>query len=261
MDGMKKAAAVLAPYLKGASTLPPQPTTTQSSDNEYRCAICHDLEWLHPLGPDGEPQYHLAVPCGCLIRAMQQRASSPEYQRQQGARPAAQKFDNYRVDLKGGNRDAYVATKAWAETTPFVWLLIYGGVGNGKSHLCNAALLTLLGRGVKAKLVTAAGILSALRRGIETHTTDDLMAEYQQMPTLIIDDLGAGMKHPSEKGSEWEWARMEELLVFRYENVMPTMFCTNLDLPDLPERIRSRFGDRELSRIVENKAEDYRGQK
>ncbi len=260
MDGMKRAAAVLAPYLRNTNQLPS--TQGQISETNYRCAVCKDREWLHPTGPDGEPQYHLAIPCRCLQDARRRQMESPEYQRQQGARQTEQTFANFRVPTKGGARDARDFARDWADPrATFIWLLVYGGTGNGKSHLCNAALLALLARGVKAKLVTAAGLLSTLRRGIETHTTDDLMAEYQQMPTLIIDDLGAGMKHPSEKGSEWEWARMEELLVFRYENVMPTMCCTNLDLPDLPERIRSRFGDRELSRIVENKAEDYRGKK
>lgn len=161
--------------------------------------------------------------------------------------------------MKGGARDARDAALAWTHPgATFIWLLIVGGVGNGKSHLCNAALLALLRRGKSAKLVTAAGILSALRVGISDHTTDAIMAEYQQIPALIIDDIGAGMKHPEEKGSEWEWARVEELLVWRYENVMPTFCTTNLQPSELPERILSRFKDGELSRIVHNAAGDYR---
>ena len=93
------------------------------------------------------------------------------------------------------------------------------------------------------------------------HTTDDVMASYQNVSELIIDDMGAGMKHPSEKGSEWEWARIEELLVSRYDALLPTMATTNLDLADLPERIVSRFGDVVCSRMVQNKALDYRAQK
>lgn len=173
-----------------------------------------------------------------------------------------QTFDNYRVDLRGGNREAYTAAKAWTDPrATFIWLLIYGGVGNGKSHLCNAALVALLKRGAKARLVTAAKFLQQLRMGMNDHTSDAIMREHQEIPSLIIDDLGAGMKHPEEKGSEWEWSRIEELLVSRYENFMQTMCCTNLDIPELPERIRSRFGDASASLTVENAAPDYRGQK
>jgi DNA replication protein DnaC len=187
---------------------------------------------------------------------------SPEYLRAQGAKAQEQTFGNFRVPPKGGNRDARDAARAWTDArATFIWLLIYGGVGNGKSHLCNAALRALLGRGVSARLTTAATILQSLRTGIGDHTADERMQSYQQAPVLIIDDLGAGMKHPTEKGSEWEWARLEEILVWRYENLMPTMATTNLQPSELPERIASRFGDTAMSRIVHNAGGDYRGQK
>lgn len=233
-------------------------TTDQCCVKEYRCAVCHDLEWLYPTGIDGKPCYEKAIQCECLKAKLQQRVASPEYQRERGGKPT-QTFDNFKVNIKGGNREARDAARNWTDQrATFIWLLIYGGTGNGKSHLCNAALLALLNRGVSAKLTTAAGILAALRTGMSDHTTDALMAEYQQVPALIVDDLGAGMKHPTEKGSEWEWARVEELLVWRYENVMPTFCTTNLQPSELPERILSRFKDGELSRIVHNAAGDYR---
>lgn len=187
---------------------------------------------------------------------------SPEYQRIQGARAQEQTFDNFRVPLNGGNREARDAARAWTDPrATFIWLLIYGGTGNGKSHLCNAALLALLNRGVQARLTTASTILQSLRAGIQDHTADDRMQSYQQAPVLIIDDLGAGMKHPEEKGSEWEWSRIEEIIVWRYENVLPTMATTNLQPSELPERIASRFNDTAMSRIVHNAGGDYRGQK
>jgi len=262
MDGMKKAAAVLAPYLSKANMSQRLSTLDHSSETEYKCSICKDSEWLHPTGPDGEPQYHLAVPCQCFIEAQRRRLESPVYQRQQGARPVEQTFDNFRVPPQGGNRDARDAARAWTDPrATFIWLLIYGGTGNGKSHLCNAALLALLNRGVQARLTTASTILQSLRAGIQDHTADDRMQSYQQAPVLIIDDIGAGMKHPTEKGSEWEWARLEEILVYRYENVLPTMATTNLQPSGLPERIASRFKDTGMSRIVHNAGGDYRGQK
>jgi DNA replication protein DnaC len=183
-----------------------------------------------------------------------------QYHAEQGARPAHQTFENFL--LMPGSRDAFNAAKVWVDPkAAFIWLLIYGGVGNGKSHLCNAALGTLLSGGVKAKLVTASQLLAQLRIAMADHTTDAVMAGYQSVPTLIIDDLGAGMKHPGEPASEWEWARIEELLVARYERLLPTMVVTNLDWASLPERIASRFDDRAIARRVENTAPDYRREK
>lgn len=256
-DSMIRAAAVLAPYLRSTSRL--QSISDLSSTTEYRCAVCKDREWLHPIGPDGEPQFHLVIPCQCLKDRVRRQMESPEYQRLQGAKAQEQTFDNFRVPPKGGNREARDAARAWTDArATFIWLLIYGTTGNGKSHLCNAALRALLGRGIPARLTTAATILQSLRTGIQDHTADDRMQSYQQAPVLIIDDIGAGMKHPNEKGSEWEWSRLEELLVHRYENVMPTMATTNLQPSELPERIISRFRDTAMSRIVHNAAGDYR---
>lgn len=261
-ESMQRAAAVLAPYLKGTNTSQRQSTLGRSYETEYKCAICKDREWLHPTGQDGEPQYHLAVPCRCLQDRLRRQMESPEYRMLQGAKAEEQTFDNFRVPPKGGNREARDAARAWTDArATFIWLLIYGGTGNGKSHLCNAALRALLGRGVSARLTTAATILQSLRTGIQDHTADERMQSYQQAPVLIIDDIGAGMKHPNEKGSEWEWARLEEILVYRYENVLPTMATTNLQPSELPERIASRFKDSGMSRIVHNAGGDYRGQK
>jgi len=64
-----------------------------------------------------------------------------------------------------------------------------------------------------------------------------------------------------ESGTDAQAANMEDILVTRYENLLPTMMTTNMDWSQLPERIASRFDDRQLSRRVHNEAPDYRGQK
>ena len=244
-------AELLARYRSAQST--PLPPITRELP---ACSNCRDQGWLHPTGVDGEPVYSQAVPCDCLLEKQRRHIQSTDYQRAHGVK-GKQAFDNFVVSVRGA-RDAYDFTKQWTERKEFIWLLIYGGTGNGKTHLCNAALVELLNRGVQARLITASTFLSVLRKSMSDHTTDNVMTEYQQVGTLIIDDLGAGMKHPSEKGSEWEWGRIEELLVYRYENALPTMCATNLDCPQLPERIASRFGDTLMSRMVQNAAPDYR---
>ena len=233
---------------------------TRKYKPDDNCPQCHGCGFLHPLGIDGEPVYSQVVSCECYVKARMAYLNGAQYHAEQGARPAHQTFDNFL--LMPGSRDAFNAAKAWVDPkAKFLWLLIYGGVGNGKSHLCNAALDVLLRRGVKAKLVTASQLLAQLRTAMSDHTTDAVMAEYQTILDLIVDDLGAGMKHPGEPASEWEWARVEELLVARYERMLPTMVVTNLDWSQLPERLASRFDDREMARRIENTAPDYRSQK
>ena len=208
---------------------------------------------MHPLGPDGEPHYHLGVPCPCYLAAAKAYISGNKYRAGQGARPVTQTFDNF--TLIHGARESYEAAKAWTNPgADFIWLLIYGGTGNGKSHLCNAALDTLLSRGQKAKLITANGLFAELRMAMSDHTTDAVMLGYQQTAELIIDEL-------DEECSEWEWARLQELLIARDDAKKATMVATNLDWCDLPERIGSRFQDREYARMVQNAAPDYRREK
>ena len=219
--------------------------------------MCHGAGFLHPLDHLGEPLYNLAVPCDCYVKSAKAYLEGKPYALAHGASPQGQTFENFL--LSASTRPIFDLVKAWVDPrADFIWLIIYGGTGNGKSHLCNAALTVLLHRGQQARLVTASALLASLRRAMADHTTDDVMASYQNVAELIIDDMGAGMKHPSEKGSEWEWARIEELLVSRYDALLPTMATTNLDLAELPERIVSRFGDMACSRMVQNKAPDYR---
>ena len=252
--------------LAGSQPSTPRLPSTQghSSSRSYEpqqdCPLCRGAGFVYPTGQDGEPVYNIAKPCRCLTGTVKAYTDSDQYRAGQGARPVVQTFDNF--VLIHGARDSYNAAKAWTDpAADFIWLIIYGGVGNGKSHLCNAALNVLLSRGQKARLITASSLLSELRMAMSDHTTDVVMRGYQETSELIIDDLGAGMKHPNEPGSEWEWSRMEELLVSRYDGLKPTMVATNLDWSELPERIASRFQDREYARMVQNAAPDYRREK
>ena len=264
---MRKFKEVYDDSRKGTSTqsLLPTPAHSYATDGRcYRpdehCLMCKGGGFLHPLNENGEPHYHLVVPCACYVKSAKAYLAGHEYQEKQGANLKSQTFANFRLAIgPGGSREAVEAARAWCDPkAEFIWLLIYGGTGNGKTHLCNAALTALFARGRNARLVTASGFVAALRMGMDDHTTDTVMAEYQQVIALIVDDLGAGMKHPSEKGSEWEWGRIEELLVARYEAMRPTMCTTNLDLSQLPERIASRFSDKQMARVVLNAGGDYR---
>jgi len=44
----------------------------------------------------------------------------------------------------------------------------------------------------------------------------------------------------------------------RFATAKPTVLITNKDLADLPDRVRSRFGDKAMARAIHNSAGDYR---
>ena len=98
-------------------------------------------------------------------------------------------------------------------------------------------------------------MLSELRKAVRGDGMDVALDEFKEAGYLIIDDFGI------EKGSDWEKATIDDLMVTRYEQLRPTMVTTNLEPSELPVRMRSRFEDTEYARIVPNNAPDYRGQK
>ena len=222
------------------------------------CPFCHGAGFVHPVDDCGFPVYDKVVPCkahGCILDSHNQYHTSPTYERTRGIAPSEQTFENFRC--LPGNEEAlrYARTFASNAESEWIWLLVYGKPGNGKSHLCNATARVLNRNGVPVKVTTTANMLSQLRKAVRGEGMDVALDEYKDVFYLIIDDFGI------EKGTDWEKATIDDLMVTRYEQLRPTMVTTNIEPSQLPPRMRSRFEDTELARIVENTADDYRRQK
>lgn len=138
-------------------------------------------------------------------------------------------------------------------------LLCYGGVGNGKTHLCEATSIELYKRGIFCRVLNMAVIMRSLKNSMgkdSINSYDELLTRLCTVSHLIIDDVGMG-----GSGSEWEWGQLEEIIVARHREELFTIMTTNRDLPELPERVVSRFQDNQLGIVVLNQAEDYRPKK
>jgi len=156
-----------------------------------------------------------------------------------------------------GVQEAYVAFKALAEgDTDKPFLLCYGGVGNGKTHLCEAFVLRKRDMGFLTRYNTVTGILSIFRKAVRQEanypSVDELLKNYAEARYLILDDYGV------HYGTDWESSIIEALIDERYRARRVTILCTNKDISELPPRISSRFSDPEVGTIVENSGTDYR---
>lgn len=164
-------------------------------------------------------------------------------------------FDNFKTVM--GTKQSYKAVKDLAEgKATYQMVLIYGGVGNGKTYLCEAASLYLHQHGIICRVLTWPDIIRALKRCMEPtseKSMQELIDHYCNTKYLIIDDIGAGMS-----GSEFGMKELEEIVVYRYHNHFFTIMTSNKDISGLPERVISRFNDKEFARLVLNDGSDYR---
>lgn len=161
-----------------------------------------------------------------------------------------------------GTEKALAAFKALAEgKTTWKMLLCYGGVGNGKTHFCEATAITLYKRGVFCRVLTMDRMMGALKECMnpDRHISfEELMHHYSCGERLIVDDVA---------GTVWEFEQLEKIVRLRYRENLFTILTTNMDIefnpkypdrPFIPERIVSRFRDSEKGRLILNQGEDYR---
>jgi DNA replication protein DnaC len=166
-------------------------------------------------------------------------------------------FETFEVNAR--NRTAHIAFLAMAQCDSRPLLLCYGGVGNGKTHLCEALILKLYKDfGYRTTLTRWADLLRYIKAGmgqkeIGIPDASERLTAVCKRPRLIIDDVGMG-----GGDTAWGYTQLEELVVYRYHERLMTVLTTNLDVMDLSERIYSRFSDPEVGFIVCNEDEDHR---
>ena len=210
------------------------------------CRLCKGAGFVHPVVWE-RVCYEKIIPCsapGCLRSSIV------------GGEPKAMREQTFETFKRvAGTEDALKAAQSLAAGGGgFVWLLLYGQPGNGKTHLCNATVRAVRDRGFEARLILSADLFATLREGMRDNTTDTILRRYKEVDFLAVDDYGV------EYGSDWESAKFDELMTTRYANGLPTVLVTNKALADLPDRVRSRFQDKAMSRAVLNSAPDYRSQ-
>lgn len=121
-------------------------------------------------------------------------------------------------------------------------LVLVGGVGTGKSHLCTSIARTLRHRGDLVGFITMSELLSKIKATYNKHsakTESDILAEIKKFQCLIIDDLAA------ENVSEWSVGMVFNIINARYGR--PTVYSTNFKPEDL-EKIYAEFDP--VGRIV-----------
>lgn len=89
------------------------------------------------------------------------------------------------------NQFAFAAAKAVAEAPGERYnpLVIYGGVGLGKTHLLHAIGHMAVANGKQARYVTAEEFTNELVTAIKSHSTEALRERYRQLDVFLLDDI------------------------------------------------------------------------
>ncbi|KKL65602.1 hypothetical protein LCGC14_2153320 [marine sediment metagenome] len=165
-------------------------------------------------------------------------------------------FENFKTV-----KDAMASLKAFkelADGSSWYILLNYGSNGCGKSYMCDAFSINLAKRNIRCKRWKWTELIRdfkcRLRSGIPGDY-DRFFDTIRNLPYLVLDDV---VMVKEEGKSNWEWAEFDDIIDYRWEKRLVTIVTTNLDITHLPPRSVSRFRDAVTSRMILNKAEDYR---
>ncbi len=145
-------------------------------------------------------------------------------------------LETYRAETDEEKNNLATVKKYAEDTKTFKTLLMFGNYGTGKTHLGCAIIRE---RGGK--------YIPSLKLCIEYETGTDFKAqknrlqilnEYSNLPMLVIDEIGRGLKTQTEK----------EILAYvlneRYEKLLPTVLISNMNKQEFVKFIGMPIFDR-----------------
>jgi DNA replication protein DnaC len=205
---------------------------------QYKCSICRDFGFVHPLKEDGQPDYTQIVDCDCVkaVRAKMRLDSMVRWCELPEA-TVHMTFENYKVSPKV--KEVYTAALEMAEGKPEKpFLTMMGKSDLGKTHLLVAICRRRLAQGKPARYVYVPILLEELRSGFRgggDGTYEERWQMFLTVQLLALDDLG------TENPTPWVQEHLDTLIDYRLMHALPTVITTNLLPDELTPRIASRL--------------------
>ncbi|MCY3907008.1 MAG: ATP-binding protein [Anaerolineaceae bacterium] len=173
--------------------------------------------------------------------------------------PSAMRLENFdtatgtNVEEGRNLSEALQIARDFAEK-PKKWLVFAGDFGCGKTHLAAAIAYHQYERGSKVAFSTVPDLMDWFRVSFENSSSTSFQQRFQfvrNCPLLILDSLTAS------QGSPWVREKLFQLIDWRYNNELPTVFTTANEIEELDERIATRLIDRRRCQIFTIKASAY----
>lgn len=138
-------------------------------------------------------------------------------------------------------------TEKWEEVSRMgLGLLLWGGVGTGKTHTAACAANALLDKEVSVGFFSLAGLIDRMQ-GLTGEQRQALTERLLSPALLVLDDLGA------ERDTAWGRERLFEIIDRRIKTGRPMLITTNLDPKNMAEAedlAEKRIYDRILESCV-----------
>lgn len=162
-----------------------------------------------------------------------------------------QRFANAKYeDVPKPIRDLFEAGKG---------IYLYGPVGTGKTHIAYALKAKTDADGGFAIVFNTTELIREMKSDFDRPSPEKKYYDHAFMThagLVVLDDVG------SEKMSEWVEETFYVLVNKRYNDMLPTVFTSNLSISDLSAKIGDRTASRiaEMCEVVELKGADRRVQ-
>ena len=131
-------------------------------------------------------------------------------------------------------------------------LFLIGRPGTGKNHLA----ISILREWGKGRIVKLSEMVREIRLSYSDGSSEQGRIEsFARMPLLILNEVGV------QRGTDAERNLVFEVLDMRYENMLPTVLISNLNIQGIKDFIGGRVIDRlmECAQVVEFTWDSYRG--
>lgn len=223
---------------KAASKASPPMPGDYERDGLLYCGKCHSPKQCR-VSFDGVEKI-MPCTCSCTEKEPDNKERIEQLQQRGGISPSYT-FDRAQQS-KALNACRRYAGK-WDEMqSKNIGLLLWGGVGCGKTYAGHCICNELIGRGIPA-------FVTSLSRVLNTSGFDksDILERVQKTPLVVFDDLGA------ERASNYAVETVFTLIDERYRARKPLIVTSNLTLDELKnarDLDRKRIYDRVLGRCV-----------
>lgn len=227
-----------------------QEENTKISSATKCCRLCRGAGFVHPV-VNGVPDYSRVIPCRYCQGDVKKRRIE-NLLRACELPPYAENmtFDNFKI--YPAVKTAYEDAEAMA-TQPgeLAWLAFLGNNDIGKTHLAVSICRAWINAGVPARYVLTSILLEDLRRGYDSGEYESTFNYYCTVPLLLLDDFGI------EKRTGWVQEKLETIIDYRLMYNVSLIITSNLELDEMPDRIRSRLLRHPHGKVVAMMAEEY----